>query len=67
MRETFCGKVPLLEDYVQARITKAELAKADPFIGKLAYSIDKSLGVDTAAAITGNSTVFGFSAIPQSY
>ena len=51
MREIFCGKVPLLEDYAQGRITKAKLADMDPFIGQLAYSIDKSLGVDTAAAI----------------
>ncbi|MDQ2633635.1 MAG: hypothetical protein M3Y78_07830 [Pseudomonadota bacterium] len=51
MRDTFCGKVPMLEGYAQGKITKAGLAEIDPFIGKLAYSIDKSLGVDTAAAI----------------
>ena len=51
MRETFCGKVELLEKYAQGSLSKAGLATADPFLGELAYSIDESLGVDTAEAI----------------
>ena len=51
MRDTFCGKVELLEDYAQGKLTKAELANADTFLGSLAYSINESLGVDTAEAI----------------
>ena len=51
MRVTFCGKVGLLDDYANGNITKADLIKADSFLGDLAYSIDDSLGVDTAQAI----------------
>ena len=51
MRETFCGKVELLEDYAQGRLTKADLKTKDKFLSDLAHSIDESLGVDTAEAI----------------
>ncbi|MDI6027217.1 hypothetical protein QBK99_13550 [Corticibacterium sp. UT-5YL-CI-8] len=51
MRQAFCGSVSLLEQYALGQITKAEVAKKDPFIGQLVYSFDQTLGVDTAESI----------------
>jgi hypothetical protein len=43
MRDTFCGKVELLEDYARGRLAKADLAKADTFLGSLATASTRAL------------------------
>ena len=54
MREAFCQKVNLLEDYVAGRLDKKGLASADPFLGKVIYNISDNFGVNTARAIRQN-------------
>jgi len=54
MSEIFCRKVDLLQQYIDHQLTKAQFVSADEFLGKVAYSLGDSFGVNTAQAIVQN-------------